>query len=133
MEHSFGSARVRGVESVQLYQWVQGLGMPESMNHPDDTGETTPYTPGWKDKHGIVHIAGTHTYGRVFAECGTTISEGGRQGRSWPEYEQSLETPTCIMCIGSVVDHLPGAAYQDVGDGIINTAVISKLKLGDDE
>lgn len=65
------------------------------------------YTPGWKSPDGLVHITGLHSYILVLTECGKTIATGGSPGRSWPEYEDTVETPTCLMCIGSTVDYLP--------------------------
>jgi hypothetical protein len=76
------------------------------MNPDEDTGPR-PYTPGWKDAHGIVHIAGTHAYNQVSTECGLIIAAVGTRGRSWPDYEECLEPPTCIMCIGNSIDYLP--------------------------
>lgn len=90
------------------------------------------HTPGWKDEYGVVHIAGSHGYHRVYAECGTIVAESSDttlSGRSSPEYEVCLEPPTCLMCIGSAVDYLPWTATQLVGVAIINTNALSKLKL----
>ena len=70
------------------------------MDPDENTGPVIPYTPGWKDAHGIVHISGTHSYMAVFAECGITIAVGGSPSRTYPQYEDTVEAPTCIMCIG---------------------------------
>lgn len=89
------------------------------------------HTPGWRDVHGLVHIAGTHSVMCVLAECGMTISVGHSPGRDFPEYEVCLDFPTCLMCIGGAIDYLPWFSYETVGVGYINAAAISKLEFED--
>jgi hypothetical protein len=89
------------------------------------------YTPGWKDAHGVVHIAGSHGYRRVYAECGEIIAESDDTSPSGiaPAYEVCVEPPTCLMCIGSAVDYLPWTATQLEGIAIINVNALKKLDL----
>lgn len=89
-----------------------------------------PYTPGWEGPDGLVHIAGTHTRGCVFAECGIVIATGAKPGRDWPEYEAITDVPTCLMCIGSAVDYLGWTSYEEIGEAVINTKALSKLRFG---
>lgn len=86
--------------------------------------------PGWKDGNGVVHIVATHNWNRVTAECGWIIASGGQLGCHWPPYEDTVETPTCLLCIGSVdEDTVPWTTRQLPGVSYINTAAISKLNI----
>jgi hypothetical protein len=95
----------------------------------DDSGDFGFHAPRWRDGHGVVHIAGTHSYNRVLAECGWVIAAGGLVGHTWPPYEDTVEVPTCLMCIGSEInpDTLPWASHETVGMGVIDVSAILKI------
>jgi hypothetical protein len=74
------------------------------------------HTPGWKDEHGIVHIAGSYGYRHIYTQCGEIVVENDDVTPSGitPEYDVCHEFPTCLMCIGSAVDYLPRFARDPV-------------------
>ncbi len=81
--------------------------------------------------NGIVHIAGTHTESRVYAECGVVLSIITRSSVHGDErrYPITDAEPTCIMCVGQYFEGF--VTYEEIGEAIINPAALSKIRLDD--